>query len=128
MKWAITQGGWAALALIMFLLHRRDSQQYALDLQKLEQQQQSEIVALVQKSHDQVEMFLRFGQERGKLEQRIADTLDAIQQHLGRVQICPVTLLSSEDIQELARTDPSVSRTKAAKLIREHLKNNVGDK
>jgi hypothetical protein len=123
LKWAITQGGWAALALIMFLVHRRDTAQYAVDLQKLEQAQQARIIDLVRESHEQVEMFLRFGQERGKLEQHIADTLDEIKIYLGKVQLCPVTMLSQDDIKELARVDPSITRAKAAQLIREHLKN-----
>ena len=113
-QYLVQQGGWAVLALTMFLLSRKDSQQAQEKLNKL-----------VERSHEQVEMFLRFGQERGKLEQHIADTLDEIKVYLGRVQLCPVTMMSQDDIKELARADPTLTRAKAAQLIRDHLKNHT---
>lgn len=105
-QYMVQQGGWAVLALTMFLLARKDSQQ-----------NQEKLIKLVERSHEQVEVFLRFGERRGQLETQMVETLHEIKDFLGKVQICPVSMITSEETHQLG-----MSRGEAVKTLREVLK------
>lgn len=114
--WAIQQGGWAVVCVLMFLYIQRSHWEHA-----------EQLARLTQRAHEQVEMFLRFGEERGKLEARIAASLDHIDRHLGHVQICPVSLLNVEDLRVLAEGE-NLTRAELLDRVRDVIRQQGGGK
>ena len=106
-SWAIQQGGWAVVCVLMFLY-----------IQRAHAEHSTQLAALVQKSHDQVELFLRFGEERGKLESRIATSLEHMERYLQQVHVCPVSLLDMNDLRDLTANE-QLTKTELLERVRD---------
>lgn len=110
-QWVVGQGVGAVLALVMFLIWRKDSKQNATDIKVLAEKyafQQAESAAA----------WMAHGKELGQLMARTAGALERIEARMESTTTCPVTHVTAEMLRESA-TAPDGGRRRMDVLMRQ---------
>jgi len=93
-KWAITQGGWAALAILMFWMYTRDSKSAQDKLIEMSKFYSNDVKENQTKLVDTAAAYMSFGEKYAESLTKISEslnyqarTLEKIEDHLSKVDM-----------------------------------------
>ncbi len=92
-QWVVSQGIGAVLALVMFLVYRKDSRAHAENLRVL-----AEKYAVEQASS--AKTWMESGKELGQLMARTAGALERIEERLDATETCPVSHVTGSVLKQ----------------------------